>query len=439
MIDAVAESTENCPRWHQRRFHLCVSRELEVAMLGRQLDDLTAADLHGLVDNAVREGRDVDYKQKVPSGTDEDKKEFLADVVSFANAAGGDIVYGIEEKRDANGRCTGEPARAAGMEGINADSEILRLESIVRDGVAPRIAGVRLRVVDGLPDGPAIVLRIPRSWSGPHMVTFKNSSRFFSRTSAGKCQLDVHEVRSAFLASEALGTRVTRFREERLGRIFAREVPGPLAHEGAIILHTVPAGAANPACALEISLAEREKRLLRPMGASSWNDRFNVDGFLTFTGSMHENNPIRAYVQVFRNGTIEFLATIGVTDDKGAHRVLPGQFERYCVEALESALAFYRAVGLAPPIFGLASLSGVKGCRLALAMEHIVALDRLAIDCTPSTIDRDVLVLPDVAIQALEESPALALRPAFDVLWQAGGLPRSLNYDKDGKWSIRRV
>ena len=43
-----------------------------------------------------------------------------------------------------------------------------------------------------------VLVRIPRSWVSPHMVTHKGTSRFFARNSAGKYQLDVSELRTAF-------------------------------------------------------------------------------------------------------------------------------------------------------------------------------------------------------------------------------------------------
>jgi hypothetical protein len=51
------------------------------------------------------------------------------------------------------------------------------------------------------------------------MVMYKNLSRFYSRTSAGKHQLDVHEIRPGFLAAgQAAGsgreTKVSRPRPE---------------------------------------------------------------------------------------------------------------------------------------------------------------------------------------------------------------------------------
>ena len=49
-------------------------------------------------------------------------------------------------------------------------------------------------------------------------------------------------------------------------------------------------------------------------------------------------------------------------------------------------------------------------------------------------MDRDVLPLPECEIDDFETPVEQVLRPAFDTLYQTVGLPRSLNYDEDGKW-----
>src|SRR3982074_1362806 len=108
-------------------------------------------------------------------------KEFLGDVSSFANAIGGDLVYGVTEARK-DGKPTGIPETVDGLAGVNQDAEALRLESMLRDGIAPRLTGVLLSWVPGFPEG---------RWSGPHMVTYKQHSRFYGRTSGGKYALDV--------------------------------------------------------------------------------------------------------------------------------------------------------------------------------------------------------------------------------------------------------
>ena len=70
-------------------------------MIFKPLDQLIKEDIENLVVNEVPEGKSIEYKEQLPGGTDSDKKEFLADVSSFANAGGGHILYGIKEKRNA--------------------------------------------------------------------------------------------------------------------------------------------------------------------------------------------------------------------------------------------------------------------------------------------------------------------------------------------------
>ena len=52
--------------------------------------------LLALVESRVGERRTIEYKREFPAGGDEAKREFLADASSFANASGGDLVFGIE-------------------------------------------------------------------------------------------------------------------------------------------------------------------------------------------------------------------------------------------------------------------------------------------------------------------------------------------------------
>ena len=64
--------------------------------LRKPLDRINEEDLGGLV-GASSEGLTLEFKRDSPAlGSDAEKREFLADVTSFANAAGGDIVYGID-------------------------------------------------------------------------------------------------------------------------------------------------------------------------------------------------------------------------------------------------------------------------------------------------------------------------------------------------------
>jgi predicted HTH transcriptional regulator len=111
----------------------------------KPIEQIAKDDIEELVTNEVRESRTLDYKEALPGGQDNDRKEFLRDVISFANAGGGDVIFGVREQRDGDGKPTGIPESAPGLAGINADAEIRRLDDVVKNGAASRIAGLTPR------------------------------------------------------------------------------------------------------------------------------------------------------------------------------------------------------------------------------------------------------------------------------------------------------
>ena len=54
-------------------------------MINKKLEDIIIEDLRQLIDNNVIEKKTLEYKSQLPGNTDLAKKEFLADVSSFAN------------------------------------------------------------------------------------------------------------------------------------------------------------------------------------------------------------------------------------------------------------------------------------------------------------------------------------------------------------------
>jgi len=236
-------------------------------MLDKPVDKITREDIEALVANEYREERRLDYKESLPGGTDKEKRESLADVSSFANAAGGLIIYGVSEKRDDKGQPTGIPGKALGLAGVNVDKVRLQLENSIRDGISPRIPGIRIEAVEGFPEGPVLLLSVPRGWAAPHMVTYKGVSRFYSRTSAGKHQLDVGEIRAAFELSAGLSIKLKDFRDERLGRITASDTPVELADSGKLVLHLLPL--ASFAGSVQVDLQSAHKAVgFYPIGVS---------------------------------------------------------------------------------------------------------------------------------------------------------------------------
>ena len=223
-------------------------------MIPKQFDDITKADIDALLATGVPEGRTIEYKLTLPGNTDQDKKEFLADISSFANAAGGDLLYGVAAQK-------GIPTAIPGLEITDADAEIQRLDSMIQAGIDPRIPGVRIKGMNGFPQGPVLLVRIPQSWTSPHMVTFKGTSRFHTRNSAGKYQMDVTEIRAAFLMAEAIPERIRRFRDSRLSKIVAGETPLPMDSGAKMILHLLPVSSFSKPTTVDVVAVSENCRL----------------------------------------------------------------------------------------------------------------------------------------------------------------------------------
>ncbi|MBZ0220383.1 MAG: ATP-binding protein [Candidatus Methylomirabilis sp.] len=396
-------------------------------MIPKTFDAISKSDIEALVENQVREGRTIEYKQVLLGNSDEEKREFLSDISSFANAGGGDLLYGISAT-------DGIPQDALGLES-NLDAELLRLENLIRDSLDPRVHGLRMRAIDGFAKGPVLLIRIPRSWAGPHMVTFKNLSRFFTRNSAGKHQMDVLEIRSACLLADALPEKMRRFRDERLGRIIASATPVRMFEGAKLVLHILPVAAFTSDASIEVAvLKARSMSSLRPIGASGWNDGYNLDGFLTYSGP-YDSAGSRAYSLLFRKGQIEavFADLVRERDDR---RFIPSvAYEEYIIQGVLGYLGVLKSLEIPSPLVLFVCMTGVANVHMGV--------DTFYFSHGGSPIDRDTLVLPDILVddyESINDKNAVAgvLRPIFDAVWNACGFERSFNFDDKGNWKPRR-
>jgi hypothetical protein len=65
------------------------------ALLGAPLADVDEDALQRLVDGAIREDTDLEFKGKLYGNSDSDRRDLAGDVAALANAGGGLIVLGI--------------------------------------------------------------------------------------------------------------------------------------------------------------------------------------------------------------------------------------------------------------------------------------------------------------------------------------------------------
>jgi hypothetical protein len=409
----------------------------ENVMIQKNFDDINKADIDFLITNKINELKTLEYKQKLPGSTDSDKKEFLADISSFANASGGDLIYGIKEEIDTNGKRTGQPEAAVPLQGITLDEAKLQIENLIRTGIEPRVT-IHVKGIDGYgADGKGfiIIVRIPQSFASPHMVTFKNWSRFYCRNSAGKYQLDVQEIRNAFLATDSQAERIRSFLHNRLAKIMADETPVPLSTEHRLVLHILPLYPFLNHQRLQLSSNKNLALNFRPIGASGCDHRYNLDGFITYDRDYENRTLNNSYCLVFFDGVVEAVYS-DILRVRGGQKPKKGEtgfiasiaYEKYLIHAITEYLIGYKALGIEAPFVISMALLGCKGAFLWTDISS-------GLDSQP--IDRDVAIFPEVQIGSFHEEIPSVMKPIFDAVWNACGLPYSYNYTEDGTWNVR--
>jgi len=388
-------------------------------MITKNIDEITKKDLQELIDNSVLERKTIEYKQSLPGNTDSDKKEFLADVSSFANASGGDLIFGIMEDRN-----TGFPQKLEGLTVKNIDQEKQRLENMMRDGIEPRILGITPQPVELANKQTALIIRIPKSWIGPHRVTFKGHDKFYSRSSNGKYPMEVSELRVAFNLAETITEKIRKFRTDRISKIFANETPIHFSESAKIVLHLVPITSFNAAQCYDIDTVITHPEGLRPMGCHSWNYRYNLEGLVTYSGAREEKSD--SYVLLYRNGIIEAVEGSMLEPDYREQLSIPSiAFERILMGFLKRSLSIQKFLQIELPISIFLTLIGVK--------DYFMETDKIG-RFNGQEIDRDVLFVPEVLLYNFDVDPKKAMRPCFDSVWNACGYSRCLDYNVKGEW-----
>lgn len=366
-------------------------------MLPFAIDSIDETVLAGLVANQVAERRDLEFKRDLPGGRDEDVKEFLADVTSLANAQGGDLLFGIED--------TGGVASAiVGLQITDVDREILRLDNILRDGIEPRLVGTRTQWIPLSSGGGVILIRTPASFAAPHRVRFKNSGRFFNRTSRGKYEMDVHELRNAFTQSEGLPQKFRLQHNDAVDGARGSEMPFPVMNDPTAVASFLPTGLFREIRELSVN----QDNALYPVKPSSVSWMHTLEGFLIHT-PVNDEGMVRSYAHTHRSGRVDIVWTFGGSREtpRGVQQLCwPDGFEQGLLGQARSTQAKFRALGVDEPWVVLVTIFGIKGFRLILG-DHYAS--------EPAW--RDGATLPQLLLEHMNEDGLTALFKAFWLLF----------------------
>jgi hypothetical protein len=148
----------------------------------------TVEDLDRLIKDQVMENLTLDYKQSLDLQRDEKKKEKLCvEITSFANSAGGQVVYGIKEDKH-------YPVEID--EGADVSKEWI--EQVIDSNVQPRIEGLIVHPIK-LSKGWGYCVDIPPATTrAPHQAP---DGRYYKRQNFQSVRMEDYEIRDVLKRS----------------------------------------------------------------------------------------------------------------------------------------------------------------------------------------------------------------------------------------------
>jgi hypothetical protein len=382
------------------------------------------SDLKLLIANEIPEDMTQEYKLEFPLTTPDNKIKFLASVSSFANTSGGDLIIGIKVDKESK-----LPKELVGVliSNNSTDETIRGMDDLIRQGIQPRILEYQIHPIKLENSNFVFLIRIKKSWINPHRVTLSGHDKFYIRGAASTNQMDVTQLRSAFLLSETRIEKIKLFISERISNIYSNETPTPLPEGAKVILHIIPLSSFDPDHIILLHENEKIINQLLTLNCYPTPLEYNLDGILK-TDQRDRDNQSSEYIQFFRQGIIESVSGNYLLSYKDKC-ILIYRFEKEIIQALENNLDILKLLRIEPPILIKISFTHIKNykrCKLQHEFE------------SPREIFKDILQLPETIIDNYELTSDQILHNAFDALSNACGLPKSPNYDNNGRWVKNR-
>ena len=115
--------------------------------------------------------------------------------------------------------------------------------------------------------------------------------------------MDIDDLRKEFLYTNGLQDKIREFRRERISLILTNECVGDLGNLAKLVIHIIPEWSFELGNIVDLKQLYMNSSV-HPLSGSSWNYRYNADGYCIF-GASRLLHYIPTYTQFFHNGIIE--------------------------------------------------------------------------------------------------------------------------------------
>ncbi len=291
----------------------------------------------------------------------------------------------------------------------------------------PRIRNLQIKPIPLAAGGNLIIVRVPRSYLAPHRVILENSARFYARAGTTTYEPNVDQLRQMFTSTTIVAEKIKAFHADRLVKITAGETPIAMNNAGKLVIHVVPVPAFTEGSMMDLiaKLSFGSEIPIPPdeIGTPT-RQSVNLEGYLSHVSPQSHAGFRMAYAQFFRNGVIEGAADLR-TGDGQSSRFVGVPFVPMVVNRVKQYLDIVDHYDMGLPAYVFLSL-----CNVSRTVYRYAPPGGGFQETEP--LGREIIALPEIYIDSFDIDVAKAMRPAFNVLWNAFGQYHCDVYDADG-------
>lgn len=301
----------------------------------KNIKDIELEDITNLITEKFVENKFLEYKGQSIKG---ERDKILKAVCGFANADGGLLIYGLEEKM-------GEPQELTGIsfQGKNWDNKKLQIQDWIKTGIEPRL-NVEMKSYEVNEDKIVILIKVPKSWNPPHCVKNRTQRIFFIRRDGLTDSMEYDELRKMFDLNNSLIEKINNFRDKRVVKF---KTENQVVYS--IIFHSIPINAFTNT---QIDIEKAKKEL---------ENGEIIGGYYkpNFEGLYNPNETF--FKQLYRNGIYEMHYTQTHQDEK----IPLKHFKEKYLKFAQDIFNFYQKIDIICPIVFFISLTNVQGHELS--------------------------------------------------------------------------
>lgn len=389
-------------------------------MLSSKLEEISIEEINQLIESGSPEKKQLEFKRELDPNNSKHKKKFLAEVTSFANTKGGDLLIGIPDPKDIEKE---DDKEICWITDYERDDYKLRWEGIIENNTQQSLNTHDIRTIENPEDdGFIAIVRVRQSSLSPHRVTLRSKKPFYARNSGGKYELDVEQLREQFIEQYQLKEEIEGFLANRISKIRSGDTPAPFETGPCMALHIIPATAFT--LQSEIQITEESDDITpnpsRGLPLLARNNEYNgarrnVDGLVNsknvgnFRLGSNTNERWYDYVQIFRDGCIEAVNTFYFRKEqedqigfKTLYQIFMKRLPQY------SKFLFERDVGV--PIFFYLTFLETEGFTISISNRN-----------DSRELDRNIATLPPITLESEKTTKKDLTKELMREIWYAFG------------------